>query len=409
MYNLILSSVTRSRQTGKEPQKATSETLPEETLPDVSSVPITTSRKSPQQERRDRRLTDADFEKELRERGATAIFEAALWPDGLVCPFCGSDRVERRENRNPMPYRCRACREYFSIASWTVMTGSKLPLETWARAIYIYCSPRHTTQPVLSTELADRLGVDEKTSSDLLIRLNLAAGSQFEPPLEESSELDVTELGGKLYRRKGRPRGKRRGRIKVIGVKGRDSGQLRFRQIIRYTKTAVRSFAGRFVGKWRRLDTDNHPSNRGIPDVEQHLANHSQAFVNRDDADACTNGIEGEWPLLNRALAFVSKGSLFALHLAGYQGRRNLRRIPHRDRIDVVISGMKWKHRCRGWLPPDEPPLGQLPLDFQPIQQVCGHCAAIARRRSKAQAKRDARQRKDQVNDVPRSGTPYRP
>ena len=391
MYNLILSSVTRSRQTGKEPQKATSETLP-----DVSSVPITTSRKSPQQERRDRRLTDAEFEKELRERGAPVIFEAALWPDGLVCPFCGSDEVERRESQRPMPYRCRACREYFSIKSCTVMTGSKMSLEIWARAIHIYTSPRHTTQPLLSTELADRLGVDEKTSSDLLIRLNLAAGSQFEPPLEESSELDVTELGGKLYRRKGRPRGNRQGRIKVIGVKGRDSGQVRLRWIARYTKNAVQSFARRFVGKGRRLDSDSHPSNRGIPDVEQHLANHTKAFVNRDDDDACTNGIEGEWPILNRTLAFVSKGSLFALHLAGYQGRRNLRSIPHRDRIDVVISGMKGKHRCRcrGWLPPDEPPLGQLPLGFQPIQQVCGYCDDIARRRSKAQAKRDARQRK---------------
>ena len=391
MHNSILSSVARSRQTEKEPQQeATSGTRP-----DVSSVPIAPSRKSPQQERRDRRLTDADFEKELSERGPEAIFEAALWPDGLACPFCGSDQVERRENGKPMPYRCRVCREYFSIKSCTVMIDSKLRLETWARAIHIYTSPRHTTQPLLSTELADRLGVDEKTASDVITRLNLAAGSEmFETPLQETSEMDVTELGGHLYRRKKGPPGKKLGRLKVIGVKGRASGQLRLRLITKYTKIVVRSFVRRFVSADVDLHNDDHPSNRGIPNVDQHMVNHSREFVNHDDEDACTNSIESEWPLLNRAMAFVSRSTTFAVHLAGYQGRRNLRRMPHRDRIDVVIAGMKGEHRCRVWLPPDEPPRDQLPLRFKPIKQVCKHCLDKDRRCSDAQAKRDAKQRK---------------
>ena len=394
MHNRILSSVARSRQNEKEPQKeATSGPRP-----DVSSVPIATSRKSPQQERRDRRLTDADIEKELRERGPKAMFEAALWPYGLVCPFCGSDRVERRENGKPMPYRCRDCREYYSIKSCTVMHGSKLSLATWIRAIYIYTAPRHTTQPLLSTEFAARLGVDEKTASDIIMRLNLAAGSQlFETPLQETSEMDVTELGGNLYRRKRGPHGEKLGRLKVIGVKGRASGQLRLRLITRYTKIVVRSFVGRFVGKRVRLDSDSHRSNLDLPDVDQHLLNHSKQFVNHDDANACINGIEAEWPLLNRAMAFVSRSTNFVVHLAGYQGRRNMRRMPHRARIDAVIAAMKGEHRCRVWLPPDELPRDQLPLRFEPIQQVCKHCQDIARRRSAAQTKRGAKQRKGKV------------
>lgn len=391
MHNPILSSVARSRQTEKEPQKeATSGTRP-----DVSSVPIATSRKSPQQERRDRRLTDADFEHELKVRGPEAIFETALWPDGLACPFCDSDDIERRKNQKPMPYRCRVCREHFSIKSATVMIGSKVSLEKWARGTHIYTAARHTTQPLLSTELADRLGVDEKTASDVITRLNLGAGSEmFETPLQETSEMDVTELGGHLYRRKKGPPGKKLGRLKVIGVKGRASGQLRLRLITKYTKIVVRSFVGRFVGRGMRLDNDKHRSNLGIPGVDQHVVNHSKQFVNRDDEDACSNSIESEWPLLNRALAFVSRSTKFAVHLAGYQGRRNLRRIPHRDRIDVVIAGMKGKHWCRVWLPPDEPPPDQLPLPFEPIKQVCKHCNDMDRRRSDAQAKREAKQRK---------------
>ena len=390
MLNATLSSAARSRQTKKEPQKeATSGTPPD--------VPIPISRRAPQQERRDRRYTDADFEKDLRQLGAKAFFERALWPDGLECPFCGSHDhdIERRENEKPMPYRCRVCREYYSIKSCTVMIHSKLDLETWTRAIYIYTSPRHTTQPLLGTDLADRLGVDEKTAFDIITRLNLAAGSDmFEAPLEETCELDVTELGGNLYRRKGGPHGKKLGRIKVIGVKGRASGQLRLRVIARYTKPVVRFFARRFVGKGQRLHIDAHASNLNIPDVDQHVVNHSKEFVNHADADACTNGIEAEWPILNRALAFVVRSVRFVVHLGGLQGRRNWRQMPHRDRINTLIAGMMGTHRCRVWLPPDELPPDQLPLPFEPIKQVCKHCNDMARRRSNAQAKRGAKQRK---------------
>ena len=37
----------------------------------------------------------------------------------------------------PMPYRCRACRQYFSVRKGTVMQSSKLGLQKWAIAIYL--------------------------------------------------------------------------------------------------------------------------------------------------------------------------------------------------------------------------------------------------------------------------------
>ena len=394
MLDAILSPKARSYQVRKEPQPADTSG----TRPDVPSTPATTSRKSPQQERREQRLTDKEFEQELDARGPDAIFEAALFPDGLKCPFCGDNRIEYKNNERPMRYRCRVCREHFSIKSITIMHGSKLDLDTWLRAIYIYTSPRHSTQPLLSIDLAARLGVDEKTASGVIARLNQSAGADmFEAPLQETCEMDVTELGSKRKRRRGEPRGKNHGRIKVIGVKGRASGQVRLRLIARYTKTTVRKFVNRFVGRWVHIHVDAHASNRDIPGVNQHTVNHSHEFVNHADADACTNGIEGEWPVMSRVLAFVLRSSKFVMHLAGYQGRRNLRSLSHRDRIDALIVGMKGQHWCRDWLPPDKRTTGQLPLPFEPVQKICGHCHAMEHRRRKATANRSARQHRAEV------------
>ena len=36
-----------------------------------------------------------------------------------------------------MPYRCKDCRNYFSVRKGTVMQSSKLGLQKWAIALYL--------------------------------------------------------------------------------------------------------------------------------------------------------------------------------------------------------------------------------------------------------------------------------
>ena len=56
---------------------------------------------------------------------AEAWFVARRWPEGIRCPYCGSDSVAVIANRKPMPYRCRACRQHFSVKTGTVLQSSK--------------------------------------------------------------------------------------------------------------------------------------------------------------------------------------------------------------------------------------------------------------------------------------------
>ena len=47
------------------------------------------------------------------EAKAEAWFIEQRWPDGIRCPFCGTDSIYHTKNRKPMPYQCRGCRKSF--------------------------------------------------------------------------------------------------------------------------------------------------------------------------------------------------------------------------------------------------------------------------------------------------------
>jgi Transposase zinc-ribbon domain len=79
-------------------------------------------------------------------------FEARLWPNGPVCPHCGShDRGVTKLQGNGGPkgkkhrpglYQCNACREQFTVTVGTVMERSKIPLHIWLKAMYLLASSK---------------------------------------------------------------------------------------------------------------------------------------------------------------------------------------------------------------------------------------------------------------------------
>ena len=56
------------------------------------------------------------------ETAAEEWFIARRWPDGVKCPHCTSADIAVRENRKPMPFHCRKCRQYFSVRTGTLAT-----------------------------------------------------------------------------------------------------------------------------------------------------------------------------------------------------------------------------------------------------------------------------------------------
>ena len=135
-----------------------------------------------------------DFHSKLPdEKAAVAYLEKMRWGDVRSCPRCCSNRVTVVKNSKPMPYRCRACRKYFSVRTGTILAESKLPILKWSLAAYLITSSR---KGISSIQLGHHLGVTQKTAWFLAhrIRKTLVAKSDMFGALVE---IDETYIGGK--------------------------------------------------------------------------------------------------------------------------------------------------------------------------------------------------------------------
>ena len=79
------------------------------------------------------------------------------WPDGVRCCKCGSENIQHRPSRKPQPYRCRDCRNDFSVKTDTLMHNSKLDF----RMLGIrHLHDEHEPQGAGQHEAAPRTGND---------------------------------------------------------------------------------------------------------------------------------------------------------------------------------------------------------------------------------------------------------
>ena len=103
------------------------------------------------------------------DKAAEAWFEAVRWPNGKrFCPDCGSVRYAVVTSRKPMPYRCKDCRQYFSVRKGTVMQSSKLGCQKWVIAI---CMMATNLKGTSSMKLHRDLGVRQATAWHMMQRI----------------------------------------------------------------------------------------------------------------------------------------------------------------------------------------------------------------------------------------------
>src|SRR5205085_1398311 len=77
------------------------------------------------------------------ENAAFAYVEAWLWPNGPVCPHCGTvGEATRSKGKTTRPglWNCRPCRKPFTVRMGTMFESSHVPMRIWFQAIYLICS-----------------------------------------------------------------------------------------------------------------------------------------------------------------------------------------------------------------------------------------------------------------------------
>jgi len=110
------------------------------------------------------------------EEAAFAHIEAWLWPDGPVCPHCGTiGEATRLKGKTTRPglWKCRSkeCRKPFTVRMGTIFESSHVPLHIWLQAIYLICSSK---KGISTRQIQRMLQCSMKTAWHLTHRIRFA-------------------------------------------------------------------------------------------------------------------------------------------------------------------------------------------------------------------------------------------
>jgi transposase-like protein len=158
------------------------------------------------------------------ENAAREFLESKRWGKvGRHCPHCGCmttyPLVPKPGSKSPVRpgvYKCKACRQQFTVRIGTIFEESKLPISKWLMAIHLMTSSK---KGVSSHQIARELGVTQKTAWFLNHRIREAMKQEpLAGMLSGVVEVDETYVGGKPRK------GTLKGRVTAAGRKVRGRG-----------------------------------------------------------------------------------------------------------------------------------------------------------------------------------------
>lgn len=248
------------------------------------------------------------------EAAARAWFEAALWPNGPICPHCKG--TANTATKIAGRYRCKGCRKDFTVMVGTVMERSHAKLAQWAMAFHLGASSK---KGFSAHQLHRELGCEYNTAWFLHHRVMEAMrrGGLDLPPMGGEGEIveaDETYFGEseerKLSPRRGNTPYTKSGKSGVGGKRAivtlvERGGQARSFHVPRADKATVSRIVTQNIARESRLHTDESNLYKGADRffAAHETVNHSAKEYARDDVT--TNTAEGYFSIFKRGMRGV--------------------------------------------------------------------------------------------------------
>jgi transposase-like protein len=251
-------------------------------------------------------ITDPIF---TNEEAARAHFEGIRWPDGRVCPHCGTvgnSVLLQGKSTRPGLYKCRDCRKPFTATMGTVYERSHIPLHKWLLATHLMVSSK---KGMSAHQLFRMLGFGSyRTAWFMAHRIREAMRSDDNSPLGSGGgtvEVDETFIG----RVKGAP--KKRAfhhKMKVLALVDRDSGKARTIVIDNVSASTLMPLVVANVAREAKIMTDEHSGYRYISSVfaAHGTTSHGKGqYVDLTDRSIHSNTVEGYFSIFKRGMKGV--------------------------------------------------------------------------------------------------------
>ena len=168
-------------------------------------------------------LNNKIFQNEAKAR---EWLENHLWPDGPICPQCGTLGNATALATRPGWYQCNEseCRKQFTVTVGTLFERSHIPLNKWLLAAFLICASKKG----MSTHQIHRMiGVSYKSTWFMMHRLREAMREgKFPGGLGGQNkvvEADETYVGGKAKNRAFGPPPKKEAVFALVEREGRVS------------------------------------------------------------------------------------------------------------------------------------------------------------------------------------------
>jgi len=141
-------------------------------------------------------LSNPIFHDEAKARG---WLEARFWPNGPVCPHCGTvgeATLLKGKSHRPGLYQCNACREPFTVMVGTLYERSKIPLHKWLHATHLMMASK---KGMSALQVGRMLGLSKKTAWFVCHRIRESL-RETDPGMlggeGKTVEIDETYIGG---------------------------------------------------------------------------------------------------------------------------------------------------------------------------------------------------------------------